>query len=88
VLTTVKSLAQVERFMQPIRSKSPDAEMLTHLRAIHEHVLSLLGNVDDDCDEDGDCPDNPDDYGEDDLTKALLAEIKGLVETADELATA
>jgi hypothetical protein len=30
----------------------------------------------------------PEDYGEDDLTKALLAERKGMVETAQELAIA
>jgi hypothetical protein len=40
---SVKSLASVERFMQSIHGKSPDAQMVAHLRAIHEHVLSLLG---------------------------------------------
>jgi len=91
LVTSVKSLAQVERFMQSMRGKSPDAEMLTHLRAIQEHVLSLLGDVDDDGDVDefdGEGPDDPDYYGEDDVTKALLLELKGLVETAEELATA
>ena len=75
--------------MQSMRGKSPDAEMLVHLRAIHEHVLSLLGDVDDDDtdvdDFDGEGPDDPDYYGEDDATKALLAELKAM---AEELATA
>jgi hypothetical protein len=52
MVTSVKSLAQVERFMQSMRGKSPDAEMLAHLQAIHEHVLSLLADVDDDGDGD------------------------------------
>jgi hypothetical protein len=63
--------------------------MLFHLCAIHEHVRTLLGNVDDDAyvDEfDGEGPDDPD-YA-DDLTKALLAELKATVKTADGLGTA
>ena len=91
LVTSVKSLAQVERFMQSIRGKSPDAEMLSHLRAIHEHVLSLLGNVDDDTDVDEfdrEGPDDPDYYGEDDVTKALMIELRQLAAQAGELASA
>jgi hypothetical protein len=81
VVTSVKSLAQVERFMQSMRGKSPDAEMLAHLQAIHEHVLSLLGDVDDD-------EDSEPEYRGDDVTKALLAELKAMAAVAEELATA
>jgi hypothetical protein len=87
MVTSVKSLAQVERFMQSMRGKAPDAEMLSHLWAIHEHVLSLLGNEAEDGDEDEFDGEGPDEV-EDAATKALLLEIKGLVETAQELATA
>jgi hypothetical protein len=51
---SVKFLASVERFMQSIHGKSPDAQMVAHLRAIHEHVLSLLGDVNDDGDDGND----------------------------------
>jgi hypothetical protein len=58
--------------------------MLSHLRATHEHVLSLLGDDEEGVDEfDGEGPDDPD-YAED-ATKALLADLKAMVE---ELATA
>jgi hypothetical protein len=40
--------------MQSIHGKSPDAQMVAHLRAIHEHVLSLLGGVNDDGDDGND----------------------------------
>ena len=79
VVTSVKSLAQIERFMQSMRGKSPDAEMLSHLRAIHEHVLSLLGDVDDD---DEDSPDVDDD------SEAFLLEMRALVAQVEELASA
>jgi hypothetical protein len=91
VLTSVKSLAQVERFMQSIHGKSPDAQMVAHLRAIHEHVLSLLGDVNDDWadgnDEDVDDPDQLEEQS-DDEDKALLLELKVLAQQARELAGA
>jgi hypothetical protein len=40
--------------MQSIRGKSADAGMVADLRAIHEHVLSLLGEGDDDGDDGND----------------------------------
>jgi hypothetical protein len=75
VVTSVKSLAQVERLMQDIRSKAApqDAETMAHLQAIHEHVLSLLGIEDDDPEDD----DDPD-FSDEDDAKALLAELKEL----------
>jgi HK97 family phage prohead protease len=85
VVTNVKSLAQVERFMQSIRGKAPDAEMLTHLNAINGHVLSLLGIADDDDGiEDGDVSDvdgegdDDQDYLDDDDAKSILAELKSM----------
>ena len=79
VVTSVKSLAQVEQFMQAIRSKAttPDAEMMAHLNTIHEHVLALLGIDDPEDDED----DDPDAIDED-AAKSLLAEIQELTELA------
>jgi hypothetical protein len=76
MVTSVKSLAQVERFMQSMRGKSPDAEMLAHLQAIHEHVLSLLGDVDDD---DGDSSEAEDE---------LLLEMRRLIGQVSELTSA
>jgi HK97 family phage prohead protease len=79
VVTSVKSLVEVERFMQTIRAKStpPDAEMMAHLQSIHEHVLSLMGIEDDDPDDDPD-----DDYLDENAAKSILAELKGLAEMA------
>ena len=88
VVTSVKSLAQVERFMETIRGKAPDAEMVGHLQRIHESVLALLDGVDDDGDcEDGECdPDFDDpDYPDDEALKAFALEMKSL---AQELASA
>jgi hypothetical protein len=60
----------VERFMQTMRGKSPDAEMLSHLRAIHEHVLSLPSEAEGD-------PEG--------MEGALLLEMQQLVAQVSEL---
>ena len=86
-VTSVKSLAQVERFMQSIRGKAPDAEMVGHLQRIHESVLALLDGVDDDgeCEDGEDCEDDPDYADDEALLKAFALEMKNL---AHELASA
>ncbi len=83
LVTSVKSLAQVEQFMQTIRSKTttPDAEMIAHLQTIHEHVLALLGIEDPEDDDEENDPDDPDDFDED-SAKSLLAEIQELTALA------
>jgi HK97 family phage prohead protease len=56
-ITAVKSLSQVEKFLRSERARVlkhtavMDDEMATQLRAIHQHVLSLLEPVDDDDEE-------------------------------------
>jgi HK97 family phage prohead protease len=53
-ITSVKSMAQVERFLRTERARvlknaaAMDDEMDAHLRAIHQHVLSMLEPVDED----------------------------------------
>lgn len=81
-MTSVKSLAQVERFMQTIRRKAttPDPEVMAHLNTIHEHVLALLG-IDDDDPDDEDVEDDDPDYIDDDA-KSILAELPELTELA------
>jgi hypothetical protein len=65
--------------------------MVAHLRAIHEHVLSLLGDINDDGDDGNDEDvDDPDQLEEqsDDEDKALLLELKALAEQARKLTSA
>jgi uncharacterized protein len=80
VVTSVKSLAQVERFMQAIRTKAAplDDETRAHVQAIHEHVLSLLGIADDEpLDEDEeDDPENDPDLIDEDAAKAILMQLQ------------
>ena len=42
---SVKSLAQVEQFMEQIRRKGAplDADTLAHVQTIHKHILAMLG---------------------------------------------
>jgi hypothetical protein len=70
---------------------SSDGPQVRDQSPTHTHVLSLLGNVDDDADVDkfdGEGPDDPDYYGEDDVAKGLLVELQKLAMQATTLAKA
>jgi hypothetical protein len=84
-ITSVKSFAQVEKFLRVERARirksaaAMDNEMVAHLRAIQLHVLSMLQGVDD-LDDDDDTDDEPLLEGDDDDAKAFAAELKQLAE--------
>ncbi len=85
LVTSVKSLAEVEQFMQTIRSKATphDAATLASLQSIsHETVHCRYLNMDDDDDLDEDDPEDDPDFIDEDSAKSILAELKSMTELA------
>jgi uncharacterized protein len=86
-ITSVKSLADAERYILGIKAAGPDAEMVNHLRAIHSHVLTLLGDAYPEPDDD-DAEDSEDDDDAEDEKAFMLSELEALAAEVAELAGA